>query len=218
MAPTFCLSQLFWARLPSHPTRAESSTANFCILFGRGATSRLRWWRPTAKGWGRGVSVEIWKRWKLGGQTQPPWPLAHASCSWMAVPAFWKPGGRWGSGPAAARTEGSSAASPALTPGEDFCVRRTSLSLEAPLDWTQRRTVRDRKSHLRSAFCHVLSGSHQALTAPCRSFSISCCLCPCRGNSFLALSERTRSCHHPAAFSLINKMGGPPGGLLHFKP
>lgn len=79
MTPTFCLSQLFWARLPSHPTRAESSTANSCILLGRGATSRLRWWRPTAKGWGRGSlrgDLEEMETWR-----PDPATLAAGPCS-----------------------------------------------------------------------------------------------------------------------------------------
>ncbi|EAW89556.1 hCG2038778, partial [Homo sapiens] len=48
--------------------------------------------RPTAKGWEWGESPQSFgeaakmEKWKLGRQIQPPWPLAHARGSWMALP------------------------------------------------------------------------------------------------------------------------------------
>lgn len=74
----------------------------YCELLNSGSDAGV----PLPKGGGGRRLCGHWRvklRWKLGGQTQPPWPRAQARCSWMAVPAFWKAGGQVGI--RAARTE-----------------------------------------------------------------------------------------------------------------
>lgn len=101
-ALTFCFPSYFGLGCPaSHKGRDDYGKLLNSIPKGRDRQAETQ--HPTAKGWGWGAppwrfreGAEM-EKWKLGSQTQPPWPMAHAHRSWTAVPTSWEAQGRWSS-------------------------------------------------------------------------------------------------------------------------
>lgn len=100
------------------------------------------------------------------------WLLAHARCSWMAVPVDEKALGRWGSQPAAAKTEQAD-----LLLYTPHAWSRPLSKREAPFRGspsaivTQRQAVEKRGPCLLSVFTiYVLSDSKQAISCPMPQF------------------------------------------------